>query len=360
MKSKPAQAAKRGTTSATVRLAVIGAGAIGIKHAWLLAGIGDARLVAISDVSPAAEKLARELGTACYRDYRQMLTREQPDGVIVATPTATHTEIGIACARQRIHMLMEKPIAQDLDQARRLVDAADNHGVHLLIGHHRRHNPMIQATRRIVAEGEIGRLVAVNVLWMLQKPEDYYNVAWRCELGGGPFLTNLIHDIDNLRYICGEIKRVYAETSSAVRQFTVEDSGAVSLRFAGGAIGSILVSDCTPSYWSYEQSSGENPFYFKTPGNCYLFFGTMGTLSFPAMELIHYPGSAGWQHPLASRQIDSDQRDPLVEQLFHFCRVIRGEEAPRITGEDGLRTLAVVMAILDSGKRGQPVEFDWK
>lgn len=344
-----------------LRLAVIGAGAIGRKHAMLIKESSAAELAALSDISPTAHRFADELKVPYFQDYRKMLACMPLDGGIVATPTSSHTAVGLACAENGVHILMEKPIADSLEEARLLVDGARKHGISLLVGHHRRYNPLVQCIRETIAAGGIGRLVAVNVLWMLKKPDDYYHASWRCQPGGGPFLINMIHDIDTLRYTCGEITKVYAESSSAVRNLEVEDTGSVTVRFAGGAVGSILISDCTPSRWSYEQSTGENPFYFRTDGNCYLFFGSDGSLAFPDMDLVQFVDKSrvGWQYPLVNRHLSAEPQDPLVAQLEHFCAVIRGQVEPRISGEDGLRTLRVVQGIAESAKTGQPVCFHW-
>ena len=136
-------------------------------------------------------------------------------------------------------------------------------GVPVLVGHHRRHNPRIKAIRDKVAGGEIGQLTAVVGLWLLKKPDDYFDVAWRREAGGGPLLINLLHDIDNLRFICGEISEVQAMTSNKARGFAVEDTAGLLLKFAGGAIGTVTLSDTTPAPWSWELSSGENAAYPK-------------------------------------------------------------------------------------------------
>ncbi|MGT2439683.1 Gfo/Idh/MocA family protein [Bradyrhizobium betae] len=103
-------------------------------------------------------------------------------------------------------------------------------GIPMLVGHHRRHNPIIKSARETVASGKLGQLTAVVGLWLLKKPDDYFEVAWRREQGGGPLLINLIHDIDNLRFICGEIVEVQALTSNKVRGFAVEDTAALLLR----------------------------------------------------------------------------------------------------------------------------------
>ncbi len=344
---------------AAVRLGLIGAGIIGKKHAVMAENFAGCRLVGISDVNPSAKALADELGANYYSDYEEMIEAESPEGVIIATPTESHTTVGVTCAQHGVHLFVEKPIAANVQDAQILVENAKENGVRLLVGHHRRFNPLVETTRLAIEQGKIGKLVAVSVLWVLLKPSDYFQIEWRRQLGGGPVLINLIHDIDTMRYICGEIKRVYAETSSAVRGFEVEDTASVSLRFSGGALGSIVVSDCVPSSWSYEATTGENPYYFRTNDNCYLFFGTEGSLAFPNMRLVRYenPQQAGWQYPLLTEHIQVEHHDPLIRQLDHFCRVIRGKEEPRTSGEDAMRSLAVARAILKSGERAEALEL---
>ena len=342
-----------------VRLGLIGAGLVGKKHAVMAENFAGCRLVGISDVNPSAKALADELGVNYYSDYGEMIEAESPEGVIIATPTESHTTVGVTCAQHGVHLFVEKPIAANVQDAQILVENAHENGVRLLVGHHRRFNPLVETTRLAIQQGKIGKLVAVSVLWVLLKPSDYFQIPWRKKLGGGPVLINLIHDIDSMRYICGEIKRVYAETSSAVRGFEVEDTASVSLRFSGGALGSIVVSDCVPSSWSYEATTGENPYYFRTNNNCYLFFGTEGSLTFPGLRVVRYenPQKAGWQHPLVTEHIHVEHHDPLIRQLDHFCQVIRGKEVPRTSGEDALQSLAVAQAILKSGEKEEPVEL---
>src|SRR5258708_256744 len=158
-------------------------------------------------------------------------------------------------------------------------------------------NPLIERAREVGRGGRIGRLAAVAALWLLQKPADYFDVAWRREAGGGPLLINLIHDIDDLRYICGEIAEVRAITANAARGFPVEDSAAVTLRFANGAVGSATVSDAVPAPWSWELASGENPVYPQQPENCYFFSGTSGSLALPRVDPWRSGARSGWDAP---------------------------------------------------------------
>ena len=345
---------------APLRIAVIGAGLIGQKHAALVAAHPGSLLAGICDIEPGRASIAAHHGAPFFTEIGAMLDATAPDGAIIATPNALHAQAADACAARHIHMLIEKPIADTVTSARRIAEIAEAAGVRVLVGHHRRHNPLVQAARGVVQEGDLGRLVGVAVHWMLKKPDDYFDVLWRGRRpGGGPALINLIHYIDNLRFICGEIDRVYAQTSSAVRGLPVEDALSVSLRFANGALGTILAADSTPAPWSYELTSGENSVYPQVNENCYFFTGARGALSFPRLSFWRYPAGepGGWHHPLQESRLTVTAADPLERQLAHFCRVIRNREGPLIDARDATSSLAVVLAILESAETGQAVEL---
>ena len=320
-----------------MRIGLIGAGQFGRRHLETIRNEPQCELAGVADPAYKGEK--------AYADYREMLEREQPDGVIIATPNALHVPAGLACVERRVPMLVEKPIAETVAASNELVAAAERARVPLLVGHHRRYNPILEKAREVVQGGGIGRLTAVAALWLLQKPADYFDVAWRREPGGGPLLINAIHDIDDLRFVCGEIGQVRAITSNCARELAVEDSAAVALRFANGALGTLTVSDAVAAPWSWELASGENPVYPPQEESCYFFSGTEGALAVPRMALFSYGEKKGWYAPLTKKTLDVRREDPQPRQLRHFCRVIRGEEAPRIDGADATRTLAVVEAI---------------
>lgn len=341
-----------------VRLAVVGAGLIGGKHARLITSQSDCSLVGLCDVDFTCRSLAEECSVPFYQDIEELLERQRPEGVIIATPNGTHSTMAEICARRSVDILIEKPIADTLHSANSLVEVADEAGIQVLVGHHRRYNPFIQETRSIVQGGGLGKLVAVSMMWTLMKPPEYYDVSWRCRRpDGGPTLINLIHELDLLRFICGEINQVYAQSGSGVRRLDVEDSLSLTLSFENGAVGSVLASDATPSPWSYELAVGENPHYFHAGENCYYFLGSSASFAFPGMELWSYadPDHIGWQYPLGKSCREVVGADPLVLQLEHFCRVIRDEEPPIVDGRDGTRSLAVALAVLESIDRRLPV-----
>jgi predicted dehydrogenase len=151
----------------------------------------------------------------------------------------------------------------------------------VLIGHHRAHSPIMARAKQVIDEGRLGRHVAITGSAMFYKPDHYFDEGpWRREPGGGPVLINMIHEVHNLRMLAGDIVAVQAFASNAIRGFAVEDTVAITLRFASGALGTFLLSDTAASPRSWEQTSQENPAYTTYPDeDCYIVAGTSGSLA---------------------------------------------------------------------------------
>src|SRR4030042_1332242 len=197
---------------------------MGTPHARILRKVSEFDLVAASDVDEKQKAVTEELGIKFYRRYEEMIEKESVQGVIIATPNHLHTPIGIACAQKGLHLFVEKPIAQSVSEADRLVEAAKKNKVRILVGHQRRFSSLVEKAREIITGGELGKLVGVTITWALLKPGPYFEgpLSWRKEKGGGPVLINLIHEIDNLRYICGEVEELYALPSHQIMNFPGE------------------------------------------------------------------------------------------------------------------------------------------
>ena len=347
--------------SGPLRLALFGAGGIGERHLQLAAEAPECAIVAVADPLAGAAEVAGRHRARFYRDYRELLARESLDGAIVATPNDRHAEVGIACAEHGLPVLMEKPITDTLASGRALLDAVAAHGVALAVGHHRRFDPAVGIARHAIATGRIGRLAAVECVWSMRKHDAYFDADWRrIRPGGGPALINLIHDVDLLRHLCGDIVRVYAEGGSELRGHAVEDTAAVTLRFASGAVGTILASDATPSPWGWELGTGENPLIPPTGRNCYRFLGTEGALALPRLELWRHDDGvpASWRETMRMQTLVAGPRAALKDQLRHFCGVVRGAHAPLVSGEDGLGTLRATLAIIEAMSRCVPVVLE--
>jgi len=338
-------------------------GVIGLSHGMSFVNIllksKKYNLICVCDIQEKYEEKLNYHGIKYYTDYKKMITEEGLDGVIIALPNQLHASVGVECAYKKLHILMEKPIATNILDADKIIDAARKNKVKLLVGHHRRFSSYVQKVREIIQNGEIGKFVGVNVLWATLKPDEYYSKSWTTKEGGGPLFINAIHDIDNLRYICGEIKQVYAELNNNIRNFMVEDTISITTRFINGGLGNILVSDCAPSPWFYEAACRENSHFSPSMQNCYYFFGTEGSIDFPKLEKTYYKKKEqrGWQWPLIIEKIKVPHVDPLEKEINHFYKVICNEEDPLITGEDARRNIEIILAIKESAKTGKMVRL---
>lgn len=339
-----------------VRIALLGAGLIGRRHAAHVLAEPETVLHAIVDPSGAAQAFASECGVPCFADFAAMLAAGRPDGVIVATPNQLHVEHGLAAIAASLPVLVEKPIADNLGDAERLVAAAEAAGTKLATGHHRRHNPLIGHAKAMIEAGKLGRLVAVHGFFWLKKPDDYFDIAWRREKGAGPILVNLIHDIDLMRHLVGEVEAVQAFASNALRSHAVEESAALTLRFANGALGTVNISDAVVSPWSWEHTASENRTFPRTEQTCLFVAGTEGSLSIPQLELWRHAGAGHWLEPFTTERFLAPEEDPLARQIRQFAAVIRGEAEPLVSGREGLETLRVVEAVARAAATGETVK----
>ncbi|WP_089300128.1 Gfo/Idh/MocA family protein [Haloechinothrix alba] len=345
------------TTTDSAAIAVVGAGLIGRTHIALVREHPACRLAAIIDPDPAAGDLAEQAGVPRYASPAEAFSVSRSDGAVVATPNTQHVGCALECVAAGVPVLVEKPIADNVADAEKLVAAASAAGVPLLVGHHRRHSPILATAQEIVARGTLGSPVALMGSALFYKPDGYFEAApWRRDPGGGPILINMIHEVDNLRALCGEIVEVQATASTSARGFTVEDTVAIGLRFAGGALGTFLLSDTAASTRSWEQTSGENPRYAHAGDeDCYVVTGTRGSLAVPTMRLTTYQGQPGWTEPFDTSVVDVPRRDPLRAQLDHFHDVLRAGTPPLVTGQDGVRTLRATQAIAAAARTNGPV-----
>ena len=220
-----------------------------------------------------------------------MLLVSKPDAAIVCTPNSTHVAVSSDLIKAGVHVLVEKPMSTTIASAQELVDLARNSSTKLLVGHHRRFNPYITATKRALSENAIGRVIGVSGLWSAYKPSSYFEGAgaWRTQAGdGGPLLINMVHDIDCLQYLLGPIIRVHAEQTTSQRGHEAEEGAGILLRFASGVVGTFLLSDATPSPHNFEGGTGEHHTITTTGKDFYRILGSEGTLSVGDMKITRH------------------------------------------------------------------------
>ena len=330
---------------------------MGLRHLQAIAAEPSCQASAIVDPSPAGAVAAEDWALPLYAGLEAMLDDVVPDGVIIATPNGLHVPQALACVKRGLPVLVEKPLADTLEAARTLAEASEAARVAVLVGHHRRHNPIVRKAREVLRSGALGRLLAVSATWLVRKPDDYFDVAWRRDPGGGPVLINLIHDIDSLRFIAGEISAVQSMTANTGRGFAVEDTAALLLRFQAGALATVVLSDAVAAPWSWELTSGERTSYRypQTGQDCTLFAGTEASLALPSLRLWRHEGAQSWQSPLSEDRLVVEGRDPIRVQVAHFAEVIRGQADPLITPRDAARTLEATLAVAEAAATAREV-----
>jgi predicted dehydrogenase len=340
------------------QIALFGAGTIGRTHIDRISRSGNLQLAGIADPSAAGKALAHSLNVPWFADHIALLETVKPHGAVVATPNALHIAQALGCLERGVPVLVEKPVADTVAEAQVLVDAQARSGVPVLVGHHRRYNPINRRARAIVQSGQLGQIVAAHVMALFLKPEPYFDAAWRRQKGGGPILINLIHEIDMLRFLCGEITSVQAMASNAVRGFAVEDTAAAVLRFANGAVGTVLLSDTATSAWHWDMSSGEQDQYPRQSTQSHFLSGTHGSLSLPDLEYWSYKGERSWHAEISMEQTPVHKADPYTAQLQHFAAVIAGTEDPLCSALDGQRTLQATLAVSEAASTGMAVALN--
>jgi len=324
------------------RLLVIGGGLIGIRHVRAVQANAACQLVGLVDPNMAIE-------TDAPRFAKMADVNEPVDGVIIATPTHLHADHGIEAAQRGWHMLIEKPVAGTIEDAMRLSAHLNGSKIKSLVGHHRRYHASVQQLKSLISEGHIGDVVNASLIWAMRKPDDYFEGNWRTA-GGSPVLINLVHDIDILRFVIGEIDQTIALGGRAIRGSDRIESGAIALSFEN--TGTINFADNAPSPWGFEAGTGENPNIATTAQDMMWITGTKGAISFPSMTLWNgsHWGNTPARVPL---EISKNKQSPLDAQLSHFIDVMDGV-APLIDVADGARTLAIAQSIEEQLTKNLP------
>ena len=330
------------------RLGLVGAGLVGRRHVAAIEAVPGVSLVGV--VEPNRD-------TALDLPWVDDLDDLLPlcDGVILAVPNDQHAPMALRCIAATKPVLIEKPLAGSSEDGARIVDAAGDCPV--LVGHHRRHMPLVAEAGRLIAEGALGRLTTLHAQCWLPKPDRYFQQAWRTGKGAGPLFINLIHDVDFLMNLCGPITRVQAMESGAIRDNGAEDTVVVAACFADGLLGTLNLSDAAVGPWSWEMTAHENPSYPATDQTCYWIGGTAGSLALPNLAHWSQPEGPDWWAPISATRMPVARIDPLQAQIAHFADVIAGRAAPLVTTEDGLRALRVVEAIKSSAETGHGVDL---
>lgn len=240
-----------------IKLAIIGCGRISYKHVQAaIDNSKDIQLTAVCDLfAERAEQRALEyynkthLQVKTFTDYKLMLEKVDCDLVSICTESGYHHEIVLFCMNKGVHVIVEKPMALSVSDAKEMIESAEKNNVKLCVSHQNRFNPPIQKLRNAVEQGRFGRIIAGNarILWN-RGPEYYSQAPWRgtYELDGGCLMNQCIHNIDLLQWMLGgEIGWVQGYVNNYIHPYIdAEDYGTIQIKFNNGAIGNVEGTVC--------------------------------------------------------------------------------------------------------------------
>jgi predicted dehydrogenase len=327
-------------------IGVVGVGEMGKRHAEnLRRNVPEARLVAIADVSAErAHRVATELEIErSYGGLEAMLENKEIEAVLIATPDKFHAEaVGVA-ARAGKDILCEKPLALNLADAHGALDAVAKAGRRLQVGFMRRYDPAYAAAMKRIEAGEIG--VPIIFKSVGRDKDQPPLAAYESNVNGMLFYTNTIHDFDLARWLMrDEVTGVHAYTTSAIRPEVTKYgdvvASVVNLQYKQGAIGNI--ESYAQAVYGYDVRTE----IVGSKGS--IFVGSLERM--PAVFLT----SRGGEQVLADHFL-SRFADAYLAEVRDFVQTMLSDGAPRVTGEDGLKALAVAVAAENSHLQSRPV-----
>lgn len=354
-----------------LRVGIVGCGKGSRLHAAALAELPEARLAAaLSRSQQRAERFAAEYGAAGYSDPGRMLEEASLDAVIVCTPHPLHAEAALPFLRAGVHVLVEKPLAASLQDCDRMIEAAGAAGCRLGTVSQRRWYEPVLRVRRAIDEGKIGRPVLGTLTILGWRDQVYYasdpwRGTWNRE-GGGILVNQAPHQLDLLLWFMGRPVELFGYWDNLNHPYIeVEDTAVAVLRFASGALGSIVVSNSQkPGIYGklHVHGSSGASVGVQTDGGAMFIAGMSSILEPPVNDLWTVPGEEGrleeWRR--------QDERlfagiDPTIHfhrlQIRDFLQAVRAKRAPLVTGEDGRRTVELFTAIYRSRRDRRPVSF---
>jgi UDP-N-acetylglucosamine 3-dehydrogenase len=330
-----------------VKTAVIGVGSMGKNHARVYSEISGSQLAAVADQDlNAAESAAARFGCKAYTDFHKMLEVEKPEAVTIAVPTALHEEAASAAMEAGAHILVEKPISATLEEGVRLIELAQKLERQLMVGHIVRFNPAIQALKQKLVQGELGRIFQIICRRVGPFPARIRDVGVVVDLAP--------HDLDLMRFLTeSDPVRVFAETEQRIHT-DHEDLVLGLLRFPDGVTGSLEINWLTPTKVREVLVLGERGlFRVDDLTQDLYFFENMqanGDL-WPGLQTLKGV-SEGHMTRFALQRYE-----PLKAELQAFLDAVSSSSRVPVTGEDGLAALRLALALVESGRTNQVVQF---
>jgi UDP-N-acetyl-2-amino-2-deoxyglucuronate dehydrogenase len=332
---------------------IVGTGTIAKVHADSIEATDGARIVGVAGSSPEkARAFAEARNAGWYTDYADMLKDPHVDVVCICTPSGMHAEAAVMAARAGKHLVVEKPLDVTLKAVDSIINECDRAGVRLVSIFQNRFPDGMQALKRVIDEGRLGRLVMGDAYVKWFRTDDYYSSAawrgtWKLD-GGGALMNQGIHYVDLLQWMMGPVESVFGHTSTLTRGIEVEDTAVACLKFKNGAVG--VIEACTSAYPGAAarlEIRGERGTVVLEDGNIKEWL-VEGEEFKPADDNITGSGSSD----PAGISILGHQR-----QISDLVRAVQEGRPPVIDGREGRKAVELVLAVYESARTGRNIKL---
>lgn len=302
-----------------LRVGVIGVGAMGKHHARVYSELPGVELVGVADINKSlVRKVAGEYRTQAFIDYRKLLD-EHLDAASVCVPTSLHKKIALSVAKTGTNLLIEKPIAATVREAREIIAAARGRNLILQVGHIERFNPAVGVIKEAM-RGE--KIISIDIIRVGPHPPRVKDVGVVVDIG--------THDIDLIRYLSGsEFKEIHSVIASPKNEF--EDAAVLSFKLKNETIASVVINRLTP--FKIRE--------IKVATQKKLIYGNL--LTQQVFEYSHYTADYG---SYEVKNLWVPFAEPLKLELESFLSSVSNHSRPKVTGEDGLEALEVALKCL--------------
>ena len=330
--------------TAPLRLGLAGLGSMGRNHLRVISNHSETALAAIADPDPAAlEAAVAQTGAKGFDDPLAMIAGAEIDGVVIATPTTFHVALALAAIERGLSVLVEKPLAANVEDGLAIVNAARKRGVRVQVGHVERYNPAVMEMGRLLRAGWLSTVYAITSRRAGPFPARIRDVGVTVDLG--------THDVDMLSWIAGERPvRVYAETAQRIHA-THEDLTFGLMHFPSGATGFLDVDWLTPAKRRSLSVVGEEGMFELD------YLTQKLTFTSSNVEMPQMIGGYATTFTGDVADIPIQNVEPLRAQLDEFVRVLRTGERPYVDGEDGLWAVAIANALLTAAAERRPIDL---
>jgi predicted dehydrogenase len=341
-----------------LRIAVIGCGSIARhRHLPEYAANSKVQIVAVCDiVKERAEEIGGQFGAKAFTNFEELLLEVEIDAVSVCTPNYLHAPISIAALNAGKHVLCEKPMATSQAEALAMIEAARSNGKKLMIAHNQRFVPSHVKARKLIETGEVGKIYSFRTAfghpgpekWSADGARSWFFKKEQAFIGAMGDLG--VHKTDLIRYLLGEeIVEVasFVETSAKTNS-DVDDNAVCILKTESGIVGTLAAS------WSYVSKED----------NSTIIYGENAILRLeedPNFSLIvQYKNGETVKYELGKIQSNEEGGQGSSHVIENFVTSIINDTEPAISGEEGMKSLQVILAALESNETKQIVKLGTK